>query len=79
MIGKSGGLTIAEAAALGVPLLILDPIPGQEMRNADIVLEAGAAARVNDLPLLGSRVAAMLQARRLPPPCSLSALIMPRC
>ena len=32
------------AAALGVPLLILDPIPGQETRNADIVLEAGAAA-----------------------------------
>ena len=44
MIGKSGGLTIAEAAALGVPLLILDPIPGQETRNADIVLEAGAVA-----------------------------------
>ena len=43
LVCKSGGLTIAEAAALGVPLLILDPIPGQEQRNADVLLEAGAA------------------------------------
>lgn len=61
LVCKSGGLTIAEAAALGVPLLILDPIPGQETRNADVVLEAGAAVRVNDLPLLPSRVNQLLQ------------------
>ena len=61
LVCKSGGLTIAEAAALGVPLLILDPIPGQETRNADVVLEAGAAVRVNDLPLLPSRVNQLLR------------------
>ena len=56
MIGKSGGLTVAENAALGLPLIILDPIPGQEQRNADILLELGAALKVNDLALLSKRI-----------------------
>jgi processive 1,2-diacylglycerol beta-glucosyltransferase len=55
-IGKSGGLAIAEAAALKVPMIILDPIPGQEQRNADVLLEAGAAVKINDLPLITKRV-----------------------
>ena len=50
--GKSGGLTIAEAAVAGVPMVVLDPIPGQETRNADVLLNAGAGVKVNDLPLL---------------------------
>ena len=48
--------------ALGKPLFILNPIPGQEAANSDFLLERGAAAkvtRVEDLPyrlsqLLGS-------------------------
>ena len=55
-VGKSGGLAIAEAAALRVPMIVLDPIPGQEQRNADVLLEAGAALKINDLPLLPFRV-----------------------
>jgi len=70
---KPGGLTSAEALALGRPLLIVDPIPGQETANSDFLLEHGAAAKVNhvaDLPfrveqLLGSRkLAAMARAAR---------------
>lgn len=56
LVSKSGGLTIAEAAAIGVPMVILDPIPGQEARNADVMLEAGCALKINDLPLLSCRV-----------------------
>jgi processive 1,2-diacylglycerol beta-glucosyltransferase len=49
--------------ALGKPLLILNPIPGQEVANSDFLLQNGAAAKVNreeDLPfrigqLLGSK------------------------
>jgi len=59
MVGKSGGLTIAENAAVGVPLVVLDPIPGQEQRNADILLEAGAAVKVNDIALLSTKVDAI--------------------
>jgi len=62
IVSKPGGLTTAEAMALGTPLFILNPIPGQETANSDFLLEKGAAAkanRVEDLPyridrLLGS-------------------------
>jgi processive 1,2-diacylglycerol beta-glucosyltransferase len=62
IISKPGGLTTSEALALGKPLFILNPIPGQEVANSDFLLERGAAAkanRVEDLPfridrLLGS-------------------------
>ncbi|GMI16028.1 hypothetical protein TrVE_jg975 [Triparma verrucosa] len=56
MVGKCGGLTAAENAALGVPLLILSPIPGQEQRNADVLLETGGCLKINDLPLIPSRL-----------------------
>ena len=65
LISKSGGLTIAEAAAIGVPMVVLDPIPGQEQRNADVLLEAGAAVKINDLPLLPSKVDEIVSGGRL--------------
>lgn len=60
LVSKSGGLSVAEAATLGVPMVVLDPIPGQEQRNADVLLEAGAAVKISDLPLLGAKVDAVL-------------------
>ncbi len=45
-VTKSGGLTTSECLAMGLPMLIRDPIPGQEERNADYVVEAGAGVRV---------------------------------
>lgn len=64
LVSKSGGLSVAEAAALSVPMVVLDPIPGQEQRNADVLLEAGAAVKINDLPLLGVKVDAVLRGER---------------
>jgi processive 1,2-diacylglycerol beta-glucosyltransferase len=46
-IGKPGGLTSSECMAAGLPMLIVEPIPGQEERNSDHLLESGAAARAN--------------------------------
>ncbi|MBC7997957.1 MAG: glycosyltransferase, partial [Leptolyngbya sp.] len=43
MIGKSGGLTSSECLAAGLPMLIVNPIPGQEEGNANQLLEHGAA------------------------------------
>ena len=43
MIGKSGGLTSSESLASKLPMLIVSPIPGQEERNANHLLEHGAA------------------------------------
>jgi processive 1,2-diacylglycerol beta-glucosyltransferase len=53
IVTKPGGLTASEALASGKPLLIVNPIPGQEAANSDFLLERGAAAKVNrveDLP-----------------------------
>lgn len=63
LISKSGGLTTAESLAKGVPMVVLQPIPGQEERNAEFLLRHGAALRadtVDDLrraaqSLLGQR------------------------
>jgi len=74
IITKPGGLTSSEAMALGKPLFILNPIPGQEAANSDFLLERGAANkanRVEDLPyridqLLGSqKLGEMSRAARL--------------
>ena len=46
-ITKSGGLTSSECLAMGLPMVIFNPIPGQEERNADYLLERGAALRAN--------------------------------
>ncbi len=43
VVGKAGGLTVAEATTLGVPLVIHDPIPGQEEHNASYLVRHGAA------------------------------------
>lgn len=60
-IGKPGGLTSSEALACGLPLAIVRPVPGQEERNADHLLEWGAAIRLNSPESLGWRVAALLR------------------
>ena len=44
-IGKPGGLTTSEALACGLPMAIFSPIPGQEERNSDHLLEEGAGLR----------------------------------
>lgn len=43
MIAKPGGATTTESLAKGVPMIILDPIPGQESRNAEIMKARNAA------------------------------------
>lgn len=51
MVGKAGGLTCAEAAAIGLPLLIVDPLPGQEERNTEFMTAIGAGIRVEEKDL----------------------------
>lgn len=47
LVSKAGGVTLAEAAAIGVPLLIYNPLPGQEAVNA-LFLTARNAAQSAD-------------------------------
>ncbi|HWN74610.1 MAG TPA: glycosyltransferase [Candidatus Udaeobacter sp.] len=57
LIGKAGGLTTSEALARELPMALVEPIPGQEERNADHLLEAGAAIRCNNLPAAAWKIA----------------------
>ncbi|MGB8954654.1 MAG: glycosyltransferase [Tumebacillaceae bacterium] len=45
LVTKAGGITLAEAMSLNLPLLLLSPVPGQEMENAQY-LEAKGVARI---------------------------------
>jgi processive 1,2-diacylglycerol beta-glucosyltransferase len=65
IITKPGGLTTAEALALGKPLFILNPIPGQEAANSDFLLERGAAAKANRVEDLPYRVEQLLGSKKL--------------
>lgn len=60
LMSKPGGMTTAEALARGLPMLILDPIGGQEERNSDVLLEAGAALKCSELTLVGHKLRRLL-------------------
>ena len=61
LIGKAGGLTTSEALARELPMVLIEPIPGQEERNADHLLEAGAAIRCNNLPAAAWKIAKLAE------------------
>jgi processive 1,2-diacylglycerol beta-glucosyltransferase len=63
LITKAGGLTISEALAVGLPMLIYRPIPGQEMENTRYLLNAGAALPVYDLKELRVKLRLILTQR----------------
>jgi processive 1,2-diacylglycerol beta-glucosyltransferase len=60
ILSKPGGMTTAEALARGVPLMILDPIGGQEARNSDVLLEAGAALKCTEVTLVAYKLRRLL-------------------
>lgn len=48
VVGKAGGLTVAEATALGIPMVIFQPIPGHEEGNARFLERHGAGVWVRN-------------------------------
>lgn len=65
VVTKPGGLTSSEALALGRPLVILQPIPGQEEANSDFLLEQGAAVKLNRVEDLPFRLGQLLTEAKL--------------
>jgi processive 1,2-diacylglycerol beta-glucosyltransferase len=61
VITKPGGLTSSECLAMGLPMIVNAPIPGQEERNADYLLEQGVALKAMDDITLQYRVQYLLQ------------------
>jgi len=62
-IGKPGGMTTSEAIACGLPMCVVSPIPGQEERNSDHILEEGIAVKCNDLTTLPFKLERLLEDR----------------
>ena len=60
VLSKPGGLTTSEVLARGAALVIVNPIPGQETRNSDFLLENGAAIKVNNLATLPYKLTKLL-------------------
>ena len=61
IITKSGGMTTAESLAKGLPMVIVNPIPGQEMRNADFLIQQGIGIRVHDVDDVGKEAEVLLR------------------
>lgn len=49
LITKPGGITSSEALASGLPMLLLDPLPGHEEENAAYLLRTGAALMTDEI------------------------------
>ncbi len=60
-VGKPGGLSSSECMAAGLPMVLINPIPGQEVRNSDFLLEEGAAVRCNYATTVGYKVDHLLE------------------
>lgn len=60
VVTKPGGLTTSEILARGAAMAIMNPIPGQESRNSDFLLESGAAVKINSLAAAAEKLARLL-------------------
>ncbi len=48
LVGKAGGLTVSESLAMQLPLIIYNPVPGQEIYNVDFLVNYGAGLLSRD-------------------------------
>lgn len=62
VVTKPGGLTSSECLTMGLPMLLVDPIPGQEERNGDYLMERGAALKAHDIVSLDYKLRALIAA-----------------
>ncbi|MBI4226806.1 MAG: galactosyldiacylglycerol synthase [Candidatus Omnitrophica bacterium] len=60
VVTKPGGLTTAEALAKRLPIIIVDPIPGQEVKNTEYLLQRQAAVRAQRWDIVPRLVADLL-------------------
>ncbi len=56
IVSKPGGMTTSECLAKGLPMVIIDPIPGQEERNSQFLVKHGIAIRVDDKRHIGREI-----------------------
>jgi processive 1,2-diacylglycerol beta-glucosyltransferase len=60
IVTKPGGMTTSECLAKGLPMVVINPLPGQEARNTDFLIEKGIAVYVHDIRDLADEVEMLL-------------------
>ncbi|PWF49326.1 MGDG synthase family glycosyltransferase [Massilia glaciei] len=60
IVTKPGGLITSESLAMGLPMILIAPIPGQEEHNANYLLEQGVALQASNLATLTYRIGNLL-------------------
>jgi processive 1,2-diacylglycerol beta-glucosyltransferase len=60
LVGKPGGTTLAEAINSGLPFLAIDPLPGEERRNCDLMEKWGVGYWVRNPQNLAPTIARLL-------------------
>jgi len=60
LISKAGGITTSESLASRLPMVLLTPIPGQEMRNASLLAQRGVAVLANGAEEAARKAAELL-------------------
>ncbi|MHB8146420.1 MAG: MGDG synthase family glycosyltransferase [Vulcanimicrobiaceae bacterium] len=59
-VTKPGGLSTAEALCAQIPMVLCKPLPGQEERNAELLVEWGAAVRARRMTDLAGELTRVL-------------------
>ncbi len=60
LIGKPGGSTVAEALTKGLPIVVFDPFPGPEARNAEYLVRHRAAVEIAEISELVPKIEELL-------------------
>ncbi|MFH1846446.1 MAG: glycosyltransferase [Candidatus Omnitrophota bacterium] len=63
IVTKAGGLTVAETLVKGLPMIIVNPIPGHERMNADYLIAKGAAVEVKHYSNICQRLEDLFSSR----------------
>jgi processive 1,2-diacylglycerol beta-glucosyltransferase len=60
VITKAGGLMVSEIMARQTPMILAEPIPGQEEWNADYIVSVGAGIQLRNVDMIPLAVQALL-------------------
>ncbi len=61
VVTKAGGLVVSEVLAQGVPMLLFDPLGGQEEWNADYVVSTGAGVQSRTVQMVPEAIRRILE------------------
>jgi len=64
VVSKPGGITTSEALSMGLPMVIIKPIPGQEASNTEYLLEERAAVKIDEIQFAGKVTGAIISDNR---------------